>query len=223
MDALGRFNTGPQFASPGSFRSPGDAVDFRQFEAPSWDEVQNRPGYQFRQKEGQRAIENSAAAGGMLRSGNTWKDLVKYGQDYATSEYDQEYNRALGEHQMDYQQELQFDRDRYGRAVGEHQMGYGEALGRYQMGYGQRQDERADAMARAQVEARLAETTAGRNLATQRLNYDARRAEYGDLYQQQVNEYLMGRDEGRWQDEREWQRRVEWPTNQGWQAENALG
>ena len=205
MNALGQFNPGAQF------QSPGGAVDFRDFEAPSWEQAQQRPGYQFRLQEGQRALENAASAGGMLRSGNTWKDLMKYGQEYATSEYDKEYGKALGEHQLSYQQALQTDRDRYGRALGE-----------YQMGYGQRQDVRGDEMARAEAEATMAETGAGRDLAAQRLGYDARRSEYNDMYQRQMDEYLMGRGESRWQDEREWQRRVQWPTDQGWQAENAL-
>lgn len=46
------------------------------------------PGYQFRLSEGQKALERSAAARGGLIGGASQKALLKYGQDYATSDYD---------------------------------------------------------------------------------------------------------------------------------------
>lgn len=46
------------------------------------------PGYDFRLKEGQRTIENSAAARGSVLSGATLKGLTKYGQEYASNDYD---------------------------------------------------------------------------------------------------------------------------------------
>jgi hypothetical protein len=45
------------------------------------------PGYDFRTSEGQKAIERSAAARGGLISGATGKALTKFGQDYATNDY----------------------------------------------------------------------------------------------------------------------------------------
>lgn len=63
----------------------------------SADEVERRlqatPGYQFRQREGQRAIEASAAARGGLNSGATLRSLTRYGHDYGTSEYNNYLNR----------------------------------------------------------------------------------------------------------------------------------
>jgi len=46
------------------------------------------PGYEFRMQEGQKALERSAAARGRLDSGATMKAITKYGQDYASNEYD---------------------------------------------------------------------------------------------------------------------------------------
>ena len=46
------------------------------------------PGYEFRLKEGQRAIEGSAAARGSVLSGAAQKAALRYGQDYATNDYD---------------------------------------------------------------------------------------------------------------------------------------
>ena len=51
------------------------------------------PGYQFRMQEGMKAINNSAAARGMGNSGATLKALTRYGQDYASNEYNNAYNR----------------------------------------------------------------------------------------------------------------------------------
>jgi hypothetical protein len=51
------------------------------------------PGYQFRMDQGQQALERSAAAGGGLLSGGTGKALQQYGQDYASGEYSNTYNR----------------------------------------------------------------------------------------------------------------------------------
>jgi hypothetical protein len=51
------------------------------------------PGYQFRMGEGMRGLQNSAAVRGMLQSGGTLKALSRYGQDYASGEYSNAYNR----------------------------------------------------------------------------------------------------------------------------------
>lgn len=51
------------------------------------------PGYAFRQSEGQKAIDNSAAARGSTLSGATLKALSRFGQDTASAEYGNAYNR----------------------------------------------------------------------------------------------------------------------------------
>lgn len=56
-------------------------------------DFQKDPGYQFRMDQGQQALERSAAAGGGLLSGGTGKALTQYGQDYASGEYSNAYNR----------------------------------------------------------------------------------------------------------------------------------
>lgn len=54
---------------------------------------QQDPGYQFRMNEGMKAINSAAAARGMAGGGATMKALARYGQDYASNEYDKVYNR----------------------------------------------------------------------------------------------------------------------------------
>jgi hypothetical protein len=51
------------------------------------------PGYAFRQAEGMRALERSAAARGGLMSGNTLKGIQRFGQDLASQEYQNAFNR----------------------------------------------------------------------------------------------------------------------------------
>lgn len=50
--------------------------------------ITKTPGYQFRLGEGIKALDRSAAARGRLRSGAQVKAITKFGQDYATNEYD---------------------------------------------------------------------------------------------------------------------------------------
>lgn len=55
------------------------------------------PGYAFRLSEGQKALERSAAARGGLLSGGTGKALTRFGQDYASNEYQNAYNRFINQ------------------------------------------------------------------------------------------------------------------------------
>lgn len=57
------------------------------------DDFQADPGYQFRLQQGMDGVQNSAAARGNLLSGGTLKALQKYGQDFASNEYQNAYNR----------------------------------------------------------------------------------------------------------------------------------
>lgn len=59
----------------------------------SMSDFQEDPGYQFRMNEGQKALERSASAKGRLNSGATMKALTRYGQDYASNEFQNAYNR----------------------------------------------------------------------------------------------------------------------------------
>lgn len=54
------------------------------------------PGYGFRMKEGMQALDRSAAARGGLLSGATLKGAERYGQDLASLEYQNAYNRYTG-------------------------------------------------------------------------------------------------------------------------------
>ena len=57
------------------------------------EELQSDPGYQIRLSEGMNGVQHSAAARGGLLSGATLKAMQKYGQDFASNEYTNRYNR----------------------------------------------------------------------------------------------------------------------------------
>lgn len=52
--------------------------------------------YKWRMSQGMGALDNSAAARGMLFSGAHSKDAMNYGQGLASQEYDNEWNRMMG-------------------------------------------------------------------------------------------------------------------------------
>ena len=57
------------------------------------EQFQQDPGYAFRQAEGMKALERSAAARGNLMSGSTMKGIQRFGQDLASQEYQNAFNR----------------------------------------------------------------------------------------------------------------------------------
>lgn len=59
---------------------------------PGYDHTTS-PGYQFRLGEGLRAVENSAAARGVLQSSGTLFGVNDRAQDYAADDFDRSFNR----------------------------------------------------------------------------------------------------------------------------------
>jgi hypothetical protein len=57
------------------------------------EQFEQDPGYAFRQAEGMKALERSAAARGLLQSGPTLKGIQRFGQESASQEYGNAFNR----------------------------------------------------------------------------------------------------------------------------------
>jgi hypothetical protein len=76
-------------------------------------QFQADPGYQFRMSEGMKALERSAAARGLLQSGTTLKGIQQYGQNLASSEYENAFSRYLT------QREARMDPYRYLTGMGQ--------------------------------------------------------------------------------------------------------
>lgn len=62
-------------------------------------QFQQDPGYAFRMSEGMKGLERSAAARGGLLSGATMKGIQRFGQDLASQEYQNAFNRYQAERQ----------------------------------------------------------------------------------------------------------------------------
>lgn len=63
--------------------------------APTMDQLQLDPGYGFRLGEGMKALERSAAARGGLLSGSMLRGTQRYGQEMASQEYQNAFDRAM--------------------------------------------------------------------------------------------------------------------------------
>jgi hypothetical protein len=102
------------------------------------------PGYGFRLSEGLKALERSAAARGGLMSGGAGKALQRYGQDLAS----QEYGNAFQRFQQDRAARAGLGQMEYGRFADEQarRMGAGQAE------YGRFADEQARRMGAGQAE-----------------------------------------------------------------------
>ena len=94
------YNRGVELQEP--FRQVGvnalpELVAASRYDPFTMEKFQADPGYGFRLKEGLRAIENSALAGGMGRSGATLRGLTRYGQELGSDEFTNAFNRYQAE------------------------------------------------------------------------------------------------------------------------------
>ena len=64
------------------------------------DDFEADPGYEFRRSEGNRGVEQSAAAGGSLQSGASLKALNRFNQDTASNEFDRAHGRWADQNRM---------------------------------------------------------------------------------------------------------------------------
>lgn len=71
----------------------------QQYQPFGMQQFQAEPGYGFRLSEGMKALERGAAARGGLLSGAALKGIQRYGQDLASQEYQNAFNRYQAERQ----------------------------------------------------------------------------------------------------------------------------
>ena len=135
------------FTAPAA-RAPG----YESYKPVTAEELNQDPSYQFRQREQQKAIERSAAAGGTLLTGGTLKDISRFGSDLASTEYanvdarkfrnwQTGYGRLASEDENAYTRGLTGWSTNYNRLRGEESDLYGRALGGESTQYGRARDE----------------------------------------------------------------------------------
>lgn len=122
-------------SSPPTFTPPGytppapfsyQSFDYGQpFTAPTLEQAQQEPGYQFALDQGLKALQQSAAAKGVLRTGGTLKDLINYGQAAGQGNYQNVFNRNLGTYQTN-----------FGNRLNAYQTNFQDALAAYGTNYG---------------------------------------------------------------------------------------
>jgi len=83
---------------PGYAKPP--AFSFKDFVAPTEAEAGNEAGYKFGLQQGEQALQNSAAARGILNTGMTLKDILDYGRNAATQQYGNVWNRSAQAYAM---------------------------------------------------------------------------------------------------------------------------
>lgn len=85
--------TPPTYMPPPAYAPAQSTFSYGNFQAPTLADAQNAPGYQFGATEGAKALEQSAAAKGVLRTGGTLKDLLSWGNQFATQNYNNVFNQ----------------------------------------------------------------------------------------------------------------------------------
>lgn len=208
-------NFGYQAKDPGQFQEryndPGNFVygDYQSpeaFKAPTEADMKQDPGYQARMKAGQKALQASKAAQGVLKTGGTAKAIAKYGQEYGTNEYDKvyarrsgEYDRNLNEGRQSYATNRNNNAENWDRNIANQRQGY-------QIRQGAWKDNAAVTLEASRHGYDVAQGTYDRNLQLARQKHDdlvsheqsvaaANAANASRSYNQALNEYTMARDE----------------------------
>lgn len=91
------------------------------FSAPTLEQAENAPGYQFAQQQGDKGILEAQAASGGAITGGTSKSLSAYNQNLATTNYGSVYNQAL----QSYQAQLSGQQQAFNQLYAPAQLGEG--------------------------------------------------------------------------------------------------
>lgn len=127
MDALksGKFGMGSAGAAPADFK------------APTLEEVQQTPGYQFAAQQGSKGILQASAAGGGGISGGTSKALQGYQTNLANTTYGDAFSRAMQAYQSQlagYGTRLAANAQEFGQMFAPAQLGAGATANINQIG-----------------------------------------------------------------------------------------
>ena len=74
----------------------------QQFQAPTAQQAEQYPGYQFQLQQGEQAIANNASASGELGDSNYGRALTNYAEQAGQSDYNNVYNQAMQQYQQNY-------------------------------------------------------------------------------------------------------------------------
>jgi hypothetical protein len=94
INPYGGSGAAPIFTPPPEFDAP-------EFTMPN---PEDDPGYQFRLQQGLKALNANAAQSGTLLTGGTLRDLMEYGQGFASNEYSNVFDRAARAYENRYRE-----------------------------------------------------------------------------------------------------------------------
>jgi hypothetical protein len=221
-----------RYDNPGNFVY-GDFQGPEPFKGVTEADMKADPGYQFRMQQGQKALEASKAAQGVLKSGGTAKALQKYGQEYGSQEYGNVYGRKAAEHDRTYSQA----RDQYsinrGNAAENWDRNIGNARTAYQIRQGAWKDNAAVELDASRHGYDVATGSWDRNYAKDRQAYDdeaqhraaqaaAANAGASRDYDRAWREYTDERDTF-WTNQDRQYAMLDREANRGWNAAYAYG
>lgn len=138
---LPRFEPGPGFEAPPPFSYQDFSYD--SFHAPTMEQARNEPGYAFAADEGRRALENSAAARGVVRTGGTLKDILGWGQRLGDQNYSNVYNREASTYGLNRGNAFGNWEANRNNAADAYQRNYNVSRDVFDANYGQRKDKYA--------------------------------------------------------------------------------
>ena len=126
----------PEYRAPDPYQqaTPFNRPEYQAatpFVAPTAADMGQDPGYQFRLSEGQKALERSGAARGVTNTGGNMKGLLDYGQQAASQEYGNVYNRNLNTYNTNEANRAGAYDTNYGNALKAYDMNEANRLGSY--------------------------------------------------------------------------------------------
>ncbi len=78
----------PDYVDPsGAYPTAPNFPTIPDWQSPTGEQARNLPGYEFARQEGLRGLEQSAAARGVTNTGGTLEDIVKFGDQFGTQNY----------------------------------------------------------------------------------------------------------------------------------------
>lgn len=108
---------------------------YRDYQPLTSETFQADPGYQFRQQEGEAALQRAAAAGGNLNSGRAAKDLASFNSGLASQEFGNAYQRNLQDYTTGFDANLQNFQTGYNANLNDYNTRYNSNLQDYQTRY----------------------------------------------------------------------------------------
>lgn len=157
---------------------------FERFQAPSVEQALASPGYQFRLKQGEDALQRWAAAKGTLNDSSTGLAMLEHGQNAASQEYSNVWRRDFDAHNLGFNQSRDAYTTNYAtQTIDPYRFAYQTAIDMWQ-------PELATWAARNDRDALGYTTQTGATLAQNQMNYS-------NAWQQYLQQY------GQWKDMRD--------------------